>query len=73
MVIRHHYPIIKKMKEKINIQISNQDETSKPQNYGENRIMFRWRCSLWRLIWRELILYTGAFLVVSLIYRDRSE
>ena len=29
----------------------------------------RWRCSLWRLIWRELILYTGAFMVISFVYR----
>ena len=30
----------------------------------------RWRCSLWRLIWRELILYTGAFMVISLLDRQ---
>ena len=29
----------------------------------------RWRSSLWKLLWRELLVYTLAFLVVSMIYR----
>ena len=31
--------------------------------------IFRWRCSLWRLIWKELVLYTGAYMVISSVYR----
>merc|ERR1711892_915201 len=31
--------------------------------------MFRWRCSLWRLLWRELVAYTLAFLMISMVYR----
>ena len=29
----------------------------------------RWRSSLWKILWKELLLYTLAFLFVSLIYR----
>jgi len=36
---------------------------------GESRVMFRWRSSLWKILWKELLLYTLAFLFVSLIYR----
>jgi len=36
---------------------------------GESRVMCRWRSSLWKILWKELLLYTLAFLFVSLIYR----
>ncbi|XP_023337745.1 bestrophin-1 [Eurytemora carolleeae] len=36
---------------------------------GESRVMCRWRSSLWKLLWRELLLYTLAYLGVSCIYR----
>jgi len=36
---------------------------------GESRVMFRWRSSLWKLIWKELLGYTLAFLFISLLYR----
>lgn len=36
---------------------------------GESRVMCRWRSSLWKLLWRELLVYTLTFLVISLIYR----
>ena len=29
----------------------------------------RWRSSLWKLIWKELLVYTLAFLAISLLYR----
>jgi len=34
-----------------------------------SRIIFRWRSSLWKLLWKELLCYTIAFLLISLIYR----
>jgi len=36
---------------------------------GESRVMFRWRSSLWKLIWKELLGYTVAFLFISMLYR----
>ena len=30
----------------------------------------RWRSSLWKLIWKELLVYTVAFLLISLVYRN---
>eukprot|EP00092_Neocalanus_flemingeri_P010264 GFUD01011060.1.p1 GENE.GFUD01011060.1~~GFUD01011060.1.p1 ORF type:complete len:409 (+),score=73.73 GFUD01011060.1:151-1377(+) len=36
---------------------------------GESRVMCRWRSSLWKLLWRELLAYTITFLLISLIYR----
>ena len=36
---------------------------------GEHRVMFRWRSSLWKLLWRELTIYTFAFLLLSWLYR----
>lgn len=36
---------------------------------GESRVMCRWRSSLWKLLWKELLVYTLAFLVISFIYR----
>ena len=29
----------------------------------------RWRSSLWKLLWRELLVYTFSFLIISGIYR----
>ena len=29
----------------------------------------RWRSSLWKLIWKELLVYTGMFMVISMVYR----
>ena len=34
-----------------------------------NICMCRWRSSLWKILWKELLAYTLAFLFVSLIYR----
>jgi len=36
---------------------------------GESRVMCRWRSSLWKLLWRELLVYTITFLLISFIYR----
>jgi len=51
-------------------------ETVKPKRttfseilLGESRVMCRWRSSLWKILWKELLAYTLAFLLVSLIYR----
>ena len=32
----------------------------------------RWRSSLWKLLWKELLIYTVLFLIVSMIYRSDS-
>ena len=32
-------------------------------------LLFRWRSSLWKILWKELLAYTLVFLFVSLIYR----
>ena len=36
---------------------------------GEDRVLCRWRCSLWKLIWRELLGYTATYLLISVLYR----
>jgi len=36
---------------------------------GESRVMFRWRSSLWKLLWKELLVYTACFMVISMVYR----
>jgi len=36
---------------------------------GESRVMFRWTSSLWKLLWRELLVYTLSFLGISAVYR----
>jgi hypothetical protein len=51
---------------------------------GENRVMFRWvwtffktilnlyprwRSSLWKLLWQELLAYTATFIMISMVYR----
>jgi len=32
-------------------------------------ILFRWRASLWKTVWRELLIYLLLYLAISLIYR----
>ena len=32
--------------------------------------LLRWRSSLWKLLWRELLVYTVLFLIVSMVYRS---
>ena len=29
----------------------------------------RWRSSLWKLLWRELLVYTVCFMMISMVYR----
>merc|ERR1711892_1596149 len=36
---------------------------------GESRVMCRWNSSLWKLLWKELLVYTLTFLFISVIYR----
>ena len=40
--------------------------------YGisEERIICRWKCSLWKLVLKELFIYGIIFLSVSLLYRS---
>ena len=32
-------------------------------------MMFRWRASLWKTVWKELLIYLLLYLAISLIYR----
>jgi len=34
-----------------------------------NSILLRWRSSLWKLVWLQLLLYTLIYLAISLVYR----
>merc|ERR1712183_485576 len=36
---------------------------------GEGKVMCRWHSSLWKLLWKELLVYTVSFLGISLVYR----
>ena len=36
---------------------------------SQHLLTYRWRSSLWKILWKELLAYTLAFLLVSLIYR----
>merc|ERR1711915_431639 len=36
---------------------------------GEGRVMCRWHSSLWKLLWKELLIYTVSFLGISFLYR----
>jgi hypothetical protein len=31
--------------------------------------VYRWRCSLWKLVWKELLAYVVVFIIISVIYR----
>jgi hypothetical protein len=32
-------------------------------------IVFRWRSSLWKLVWKELLVYVVVFMIISVVYR----
>jgi len=34
-----------------------------------NNILLRWRSSLWKLVWLQLLIYTSIYLSISIIYR----
>jgi len=34
-----------------------------------NSILLRWRSSLWKLVWRQLLLYTILYVAISMVYR----
>jgi len=61
-------------------QMTNTKETRPRYNIGKHGIMgeighwtlpilFRWRASLWKTVWRELLVYLGLYMAISLIYR----
>jgi len=47
-------------------------KVDKEQILGEGRsgrVLSRWRSSIWKLLWKEYLVYVAAFLIISLIYR----
>merc|ERR1719419_1494540 len=55
-------PTIVKTKMKVNPE----------QILGENRtdaVLRRWRSSIWKLLWKDLLIYTFLYLAIGLIYR----
>lgn len=37
--------------------------------FSEERVICRWKCSLWKLAWKQFILYFTFFVTISLFYR----
>ncbi len=43
--------------------------TDSTQMRGERYLMLRWRSSLWKLVWKELLVYVVVFMIISVVYR----
>ena len=41
--------------------------------FSEERVICRWKCSLWKLAWKQFILYFSCFVTISLLYRWRDK
>ncbi len=50
--------------------ISYQRDVASSTAGGFTRILFKWKGSLYKLIYRELLLYLSAYTILSLIYRQ---
>jgi len=62
--------------ENVGIKVKEKVESTIPKRttvaemlLGESRVMCRWRSSLWKLLWRELLVYTVVYLFISVLYR----
>eukprot|EP00092_Neocalanus_flemingeri_P082731 GFUD01103697.1.p1 GENE.GFUD01103697.1~~GFUD01103697.1.p1 ORF type:complete len:382 (-),score=95.97 GFUD01103697.1:90-1235(-) len=54
------------------IIVKSRQKVSEDQILGETRtdpILSRWRSSIWKLLWKDLLLYTIVYLVIGLVYR----
>jgi hypothetical protein len=50
--------------------ISYQRDVASSTAGGFTRLLFKWKGSLYKLIYRELFLFMGAYILLSLIYRQ---
>lgn len=50
--------------------ISYQRDVASSTAGGFTRLLFKWKGSLYKLIYRELLLFLGSFILLSLIYRQ---
>jgi len=57
------------VKNKVVEKVKPKRTTFSEMMLGESRVMCRWRSSLWKLLWKELLAYTLMYLFISLIYR----
>jgi len=60
---------LNQLEDGIKEQVEGKRTTLTEMMLGESRVMCRWRSSLWKLLWRELLVYTLAFFFISFIYR----
>ena len=50
--------------------ISYQRDVASSTAGGFTRLLFKWKGSLYKLIYRELLLFQSAYILLSLIYRQ---
>ncbi len=50
--------------------ISYQRDVASSTAGGFTRLLFKWKGSLYKLIYRELALFLSAYIILSLIYRQ---
>jgi Ca2+/Na+ antiporter len=50
--------------------ISYQRDVASSTAGGFTRLLFKWKGSLYKLIYREVLLFMGAYILLSLVYRQ---
>ncbi len=50
--------------------ISYQRDVASSTAGGFTRLLFKWKGSLYKLIYRELVLFISAYIILSLVYRE---
>ncbi len=50
--------------------ISYQRDVASSTAGGFTRLLFKWKGSLYKLIYRELALFISAYIILSLVYRE---
>ena len=50
--------------------ISYQRDVASSTAGGFTRLLFKWKGSLYKLIYRELVLFLSAFILLSMVYRQ---
>ncbi len=50
--------------------ISYQRDVASSTAGGFTRLLFKWKGSLYKLIYRELMLFLGAYIMLSMVYRQ---
>jgi hypothetical protein len=50
--------------------ISYQRDVASSTAGGFTRLLFKWKGSLYKLIYRELLLFEAAYILLSLVYRQ---